>query len=99
MHQMTAYGGLKGKVPFQQAVPQSPGFQPFVSYHQQEDIFNSYLSLLNVSTIQEARQLSSAALQTANLIQVGNSPYGGFTYGPVVDGKSRLATIRTYYWC
>jgi carboxylesterase type B len=86
MHQITAYGGTKGRVPFHQAVPQSPGFQPFVSNQQQEQILDGFLGLLNVSTIEEARQLPFAALQTANVKQVGASPYGGFTYGPVVDG-------------
>lgn len=28
MHQITAFAGLAGKAPFQQAVLQSPGFQP-----------------------------------------------------------------------
>ena len=86
MHQITAYGGNNGSVPFAQAVPQSPGWQPFVSNNQQEQIFNSYLSLLNVSTIEQARQLPSSALITANIVQVGLSQYGSFTYGPTVDG-------------
>ncbi|KAK5113500.1 hypothetical protein LTR62_003369 [Meristemomyces frigidus] len=86
MHQITAYGGLNGSAPFQQAVTQSPGFQPIVSNQQKEQIFNGYLSLLNVSTIEQARQLPSSALITANIIQVGLTAYGGFTYGPVVDG-------------
>lgn len=46
----------------------------------------AYLKLLNVSTIAEARLLPSSALILANTIQVGLSPYGQFTYGPVVDG-------------
>lgn len=39
--------------------------------YQQEEVFDAFLKLLNVSTIQEARQLPSTALITANLIQVG----------------------------
>lgn len=84
---LQAYGGLQGRVPFQAAIPQSPGFLPMPSNFQQEMIFNTFLGLLNVSTIEEARQLPSSALMTANIIQVGlNSSYGAFTYGPVVDG-------------
>ena len=85
MHQITAYGGKKG-VCFQQAVPQSPGFLPYVSNQQQEQTLNGFLGLLNVKTIEEARQQPFSALVRANAIQVGASPYGQFTYGPTVDG-------------
>ena len=57
------------------------------SSHQQEKVFNLFLKLLNVSSLQEARKLPSSALIAANLMQVGlESDYGFFTYGPVVDG-------------
>lgn len=86
MHQITAFGGLKGPAPFQQAVLQSGAFQNVVSNLQEETTAQTFLALLNVSTIEEARQLPSEALITANIIQVANSSYGDFTYGPVVDG-------------
>ena len=85
MHQITAFGGLK-PAPFQQAVLQSPAFQNIASNLQQETTFNVFLSLLNVTTIEEARQLPSSALIKANIIQVANSSYGFYTFGPVVDG-------------
>ena len=86
MHQITAYGGNNGPAPFQQAILQSPGFQPVVSNAQEETIFNDYLGLLNVTTLEQARQLPYSALQTANIIQVGLASYGQFVYGPSVDG-------------
>ena len=86
MHQITAFGGLKGLAPFQKAVLQSPAFQNIVSNLQQETTFDAFLSLLNASTIEEARQLPSSALIKANIIQVANSSYGDYTFGPVVDG-------------
>ena len=87
MHQITAFGGLKGPAPFQQAVPQSPGWQLIVGAVQQENTFNAFLKLLNVTTLAEARALPSEALLTANAAQIGlQSSYGQFTYGPVVDG-------------
>lgn len=86
MHQITAFAGKGGPAPFSQAVIQSPAFQNIVSNYQQEQIFNEFVSLANVSTLAEARNLSSAALQQANLLQIANSSYGLFTFGPVVDG-------------
>ncbi|KAL8951891.1 MAG: hypothetical protein Q9222_002166 [Ikaeria aurantiellina] len=98
MHQITAFGGLAGKAPFQQAILQSAAFQNVSTNEimdrvegmpgnfQQEQTFDGFLSLLNVSTLAEARELPSSALITANAQQVGASPYGLFTYGPVVDG-------------
>ncbi|MCJ1257350.1 hypothetical protein MMC24_005175 [Lignoscripta atroalba] len=86
MHQITAFAGLSGPVPFSQAIAQSPGFQPIPSSFQQEQTTEAFLSILNVSSIQEARQLSSSALIAANAYQISNSTYGSFTYGPVVDG-------------
>jgi len=52
-----------------------------------EDTFDGFLSLLNVSTIQQARQLPYLALAVANNLQIARSTYGTFTYGPVVDGS------------
>ncbi|KAL8708032.1 MAG: hypothetical protein Q9220_007028 [cf. Caloplaca sp. 1 TL-2023] len=86
MHQITAFGGMAGRAPFQQAVLQSPAFQNMPGNFQQEQTFDGFLALLNVSTLAEARQLPSSALIKANAQQVGASSYGSFTYGPVVDG-------------
>ena len=86
MHQITAFGGLSGPAPFQQAIIQSPEFQLLPGSVQQEQVFNDFLSLLNVSTIAEARQLPSEALIAASKKQVTNSAYSFVTYGPVVDG-------------
>jgi carboxylesterase type B len=86
MGQITAYGGNKGPAPFSQAITQSPGFTPVVSANQQEKIFLDYLKWVNVSSIEEARKLPTEALQLANTITVGLASYGGFTYGPAVDG-------------
>ncbi|MCJ1410086.1 hypothetical protein MMC19_004171 [Ptychographa xylographoides] len=86
VHQITAFGGLNGPVPFAQAIPQSAAWQLVPSSYQQEQVFQAFLALLNVSTIEEARQLPSAALIKANTYQVLTSPYGDFGFGPVVDG-------------
>lgn len=88
MHQITAYGGLKGKAPFQQAVPQSPGWSPVQSSVQQEDTFQRLLNLTNSSSLAELRALPSEVVIRANAQQVAyDSAYGTYSYGPVVDGN------------
>ncbi|KAH7398624.1 Alpha/Beta hydrolase protein [Phaeosphaeria sp. MPI-PUGE-AT-0046c] len=84
--QTTAFGGIKGKAPFQRAILQSPGWTPMAGNLEQEHNFRDFLGLLNVSTLSEARKLSSSALEAANEVQVRNSKKG-WTYGPVVDGS------------
>lgn len=88
MHQITAYGGTKGKVPFQQAIPQSPGWWPSQSNVQTESTYQAFLRLTNTSSLAELRALPSEALIRANAQQVAyESAWGQFTYGPVVDGN------------
>ncbi|KAJ5606617.1 hypothetical protein N7510_009398 [Penicillium lagena] len=87
MHQITAYGGNAGPSPFQQAIVQSPGWVPMPEEKQQEQILQQFLSILNVTSVEEARRLPSKKLIAANAYQVGTkSYYGSYTYGPVVDG-------------
>lgn len=75
-------------MPFQQAVPQSPGFALVPSAYAEEQVYTRFLQLLNVSTLQEARQLPSSAIIQASFMQIAlDSPYGTFTYGPTVDGN------------
>jgi len=78
-----AYGGLV-KAPFAQIIPQSPGFFPIASNRQMEDSFNAYLSLLNVSTIEQARQLPYMSLAVANNLQIARASYGQFVYGELL---------------
>jgi carboxylesterase type B len=87
MHQITAYGGVTGHSPFQQAVLQSPGFQPFPGPWEQDQLLQRFLGILNVSTIEEARQVPFDALYASNVAIVATSPYGTFTFAPAVDGS------------
>jgi len=87
MHQITAYGGTRGKAPFQQAIPQSPGWFPIQSNAQTENTYSKFLRLTNTSSLAELRALPSEALIRANAQQVVyDSPWGTYTYGPVIDG-------------
>lgn len=88
MHQITAYGGLKGKAPFQQAVPQSPGWLPVQNNVQEEDTYQKLLTLTNTTSLAGLRRVSTDVLQRANAQQVAyDSAWGTFSYGPVVDGN------------
>ncbi|CAG8412144.1 unnamed protein product [Penicillium salamii] len=87
MHQITAYGGKQSPPRFQQAIIQSPGWVPVIGEEQQEDTLQQFLGFLNVSTIEEARTLSSDKVIAANSAQIAiKSKWGTFTYGPAVDG-------------
>ncbi|KAB8201149.1 Alpha/Beta hydrolase protein [Aspergillus parasiticus] len=72
LHQLTAYKGLQGPSLFHEAILQSPAWEANYDTDKQERTFRQYLKLLN--------------LIAANAHQVSSSPYGTFTYGPVVDG-------------
>lgn len=86
LHQITAYGGEDGSSPFQQAIPQSPGWMPKPGLHQQETLFREFLATANVSDLAAARQLPTEDIIYANALQIGNATYGTFGYAPVIDG-------------
>jgi carboxylesterase type B len=80
IHQITAYGGSKGKVPFQQAIVESGAFLPVTSKQKQEDIFQRVLTTAGVSTLQDARNLSTEVLQLTNAKIVGQAAWGDFIF-------------------
>ncbi|SCO82732.1 related to cholinesterase [Fusarium oxysporum] len=86
IHQITAYGGEDRSSPFQQAIPQSPGWMPKPSFQQQETLFREFLAAANVSSLADARELPTEDVIYANALQIGNAPYGSFGYSPVIDG-------------
>jgi carboxylesterase type B len=86
MNQIAAYGGSRGKVPFQQAVPQSPGWIPVSSQLQQEEIYQQLLNITNSTSLADLRKLSSEDIIKANYLHILSAPYGSYRYGPVVDG-------------
>lgn len=99
MHQITAYGGVKGRAPFKRAILQSPGFFPMPYQDQQDAVLRDFLQLLGVNTIEDARRLPSEKLISANAYQVATlPPYGTFVYGPVVDGIFVPSLPGTLLW-
>lgn len=93
MHHITAYGGKNGKAPFQRAILQSPGWLPSTAKAANEDIFKQTLAIAStvtkktITTLSGLRSLTSSELYLVNAAVVGLSPYGSFTYGPIVDGN------------
>lgn len=85
MHQITAFGGREESL-FERAVLQSPAFAPVVSDHQEEGYYTDFLRLANASSFEQLQNMTYEQLQTANVLQVQNSTYGTFTFGPAVDG-------------
>ncbi|KAL9619834.1 MAG: hypothetical protein Q9160_005574 [Pyrenula sp. 1 TL-2023] len=83
--QTTAYGGSKGPAPFQQVIAQSPAIIP--TYAQPPSTFHDFLSLLNVTTLIEARTLPSQSIISANARQIQFSPPNSYIYGPVLDNS------------
>ncbi|ESZ89551.1 carboxylesterase family protein [Sclerotinia borealis F-4128] len=92
LHQITAFGGMRGPPPFQQAILQSPGFQPNPGSIQQEKILYyvlndaSIFSNRSITTIDDLRSLDARTLAKVNDFIVANSYYGLYTFGPTVDG-------------
>ena len=85
--QITAFGGTKGKAPFQQAIMQSPGFTPPNGRLEQEENFQTFLRLLNVSSLEQARTVSTEALQTANEYQIRTGRAGSWTFGTFLSHR------------
>lgn len=84
LHQITAYNGTKA--PFSKAVMQSPAFAPQPLANHADWTFQIFLTAANVSTLDEARNLSTEVLQHANKLTQSVSPYGTFLIDVSIDG-------------
>jgi cholinesterase len=70
------------KRPIAQSIPWSIMTDPL----QLENNFQEFLSILNVTSLQEARELPSSVLVSANSKQIRAAPYDQFAFNPSVDG-------------
>ncbi|EMR87519.1 putative carboxylesterase family protein [Botrytis cinerea BcDW1] len=89
MHHITSYGG-KGSLPFQQAIPQSPGYFPATPLQAQQIFDNvlsnaSVLSNVTIDSADDLRALPYETLYAVNAIVTGLSLWGTFTFGPAID--------------
>lgn len=82
---MAANRGTPGGSLFAQAIPQSPAILPTMI--PVESAFDDLLALLNVTTLDQARQVPSDVVINANAEQIGNTPATSYNYFPVIDGK------------
>ncbi|KIW13786.1 hypothetical protein PV08_08977 [Exophiala spinifera] len=85
VNHLLAFGGEK-KPPFQRAIANSAGIIQSYSNQVVENVTQSFLSLLNVTTIEAARHAPSRDIIMANARQELASAYGLFLYNPVPDG-------------
>ncbi|KAI0532773.1 carboxylesterase family protein [Xylaria digitata] len=84
--QMTAFGTGE-KAPFQQAIMQSAAWEPNTASPEiQNEIFHTFLGLLNVSSLEEAKKLPSSKVIDANYIFLSSATYGTTYFGPAVGG-------------
>lgn len=81
--QLIAYGHST-QPPFQQVITQSAAWEPGTKPAEiEEELLDTFLDLLNVSSLAEARELPSQELIDANYVLVASRPYGGLFIGPV----------------
>ncbi|XXH01934.1 hypothetical protein Hte_008297 [Hypoxylon texense] len=86
MHHITSFGGA-GDIAFSQAIMFSTAFMPYPTSDIPRASFNDFMNILNVSSLEEMRQLPSETLIAANALQIySHAPYGRTLYGPTVDG-------------
>lgn len=102
LNRQQSFGGLDGPVPFQQAIIRSAGFLDLPhsfpqeqTYFKQQQTDENFLSILKVKTIAEARKLPASSLIAANSLQISQSDYGSFNYGPVSGGRFAPASARS----
>lgn len=90
LHHLTAYGidrSYKQPPKFQRAILQSPAFFPQVSPRQVNNTYHAFLEAAGVKSFAELQSAKSDVLIKANSKTTYYSPYGTFTYGPVVSEK------------
>jgi carboxylesterase type B len=90
MMQLTAYGRAISP-PFAQIISQSPAWEPGTKTPAvEDDLLDTFLALLNVTSLEEARRLPTQALLDANYELVASRPYASGVLGPVSTTRSYL---------
>ncbi|KAL4877628.1 Alpha/Beta hydrolase protein [Aspergillus karnatakaensis] len=97
MHHITADGnGIKPL--FRRAILQSPSYPPYRSWLENQEAFDSFMGLSNVTTLAQARDLPSEILVAANANSIGRAqPWEAPVYGPTPDKKLVLSVPNSYF--
>lgn len=95
LHHLTAYGvdrSRKEPPKFQRAILQSPAFFPQVSPKQMNSTYHAFLKAAGVKNFDELKNAKSEDLIKANSKTTYYSPYGTFTYGPIISQERNSET-------
>ena len=93
--QMTAYGSGESP-PFQQAITQSPAWEPgSAGPAKQNEIYQRFLGLLNITNLEQAKQISSQGVIDANHILMSSIEYGATFLGPVSFMRSAVFVYQS----
>lgn len=84
---ISAFGGRGGPLPFQRAILQSPAWRPTSDAVFYEQLLGKVLTVGNLTSLDAARTLPGAQLQTVNQAIVGSASYAAFDFGTNIDGE------------
>ena len=90
--QLTAFLGIDGITPFKRAIIQSPATRPATDAAVYAQVHQQVLFAAGVSSMNEARKLSTEQLQGINVAVVGGSSFAHFTFGaPLCPIPNRIS--------
>jgi len=92
MHQLTAFGATANPL-FKRAIIQSPAVRPASDAALYAQVFSQFVAASNLSTVTEARQMSTEQLQALNAALVGAAPFGSFTFGKIYEISALLRKL------
>lgn len=86
-HHITAMGG-KGKAPpFNQALIQSGGWNPVTDSSHLEKVYQMFLKILKVKSLQHAQHLSSLDIRNGNFLMTFTLRWGELGFGMVMPRR------------
>lgn len=94
---MTArVAGSDSTAPFSKAIIQSPAMRPASDVAMYSQVYQLFLAAANGSSIEAARDFTSAQLRDINTAMVVDSAFGSFTFG---ESNYSCCTMCQYLGC